>query len=165
MYSYLLVQFFVYVKMSLAVTVLLTSALKQFGGITLQLMFWHILYTWLCIYMLLFVCVFSSTQKWMFKWGWQHSCIVLVFLFADTPCSPFLKLALSAILCIKHMGGKREVWNITESSIIKGEEQLFLTPGKKKKELYKKQVYQWWLLKGGTRQGNTVKNDHSNVLM
>lgn len=67
MYSYLLVQFFVYVKMSLAVTVLLTSALKQFGGITLQLMFWHILYTWLCIYMLLFVCVFSSTQKWMFK--------------------------------------------------------------------------------------------------
>lgn len=41
------------------------------------------------------------------------------------------------------MGGKREVWNITESSIIKGEEQLFLTPGKKKKELYKKQVYQW----------------------
>lgn len=32
------------------------------------------------------------------------------------------------------MGGKREVWNITESSIIKGEEQLFLTPGKKKKK-------------------------------
>lgn len=28
--------------------------------------------------------------------------------------------------------GGEEVWNITESSIIKGEEQLFLTPGKKR---------------------------------
>lgn len=43
--------------------------------------------------------LFSSTQMWMFSWGWQHSCIVLVFLFDDTLWSPFWKFALNAILC------------------------------------------------------------------
>lgn len=79
-------------------------------GTTLHVTSWHI-HMALHTYVAVCPCLFYSTQMWMFSWGWQHSCIVLVFLFNDTLWSPFLKFALDAILC--------KLGNITESSIMK----------------------------------------------
>lgn len=76
----------------------LSHCLEVISGTTLRLTFWHI-HMALHTYVAVCPCLFSSTQMWMFSWGWQHSCIVLVFLFDDTLWSPFLKFALNAILC------------------------------------------------------------------
>lgn len=100
-YSYLLYQFLYIPKMSLADADLFALNVARVGdgqARPLHVTFWRI-HMALHTYVAVCPCLFSSTQTWMFSWGWQHSCIVLVFLFDDTLWSLFLKFALNAILC------------------------------------------------------------------
>ncbi len=160
MYSYLLVQFFCICQNVTCSMILLTSALKQFGGITRHNAAAHVLaYT---VHMALHIYVSVCLSFLRLRSGCLNEDAAFLYSTCNSVCwytlFSLFKNLLSAILCkkkkkIRKKGGGREHYG---KQYYKGG-RAAISYSWKKKKLYKKQVYQWWLLMGGLRQGNTVK--------